>query len=88
MAAPPWQQAPPEHFHTQHNTNNIMYNNISPFTNYQGIFHSKTDLFAHVRDIYITLQKLQALAHLSTSTSNHIMADQQLGIIYEISIAI
>ena len=58
MPAPPYQQAPPAHFHTQHNTHNITYNNSSPFTNHQSPFHSKTDLRAHAREMHITLRKI------------------------------
>ena len=63
MVALPWRQAPPAHFHTQHNTHNIKYNNTSTYTNHQSPFHNKTDLRAHAREMHITLRKI---------TSSHI----------------
>ena len=58
MTAPPWWRASTAHFHTWHDTHNIMHNNISSFTNYWSPFHSKTDLCEYAREIYILLRKI------------------------------
>ena len=58
MAAPPWRKALPAHFHAQHDTYNIKYNNTSTYTNRQSPFHNKTDLCAHAREMHITLRKI------------------------------